>query len=230
MYGPEVNLQAEICIDVLVHIPPLEEEFIGTEVKGDARALEHETDNLDQIADQVMSETLNRLYVSTPDTPTETRIDIDPTTTQLLRQIELTRDAKIFRRLEETIERPDGRELNKATFYTQTRSRENPENWLSGPKQEGDWEQIKQDLGKYEDVSLPKSETRTRGDEWRDDILKQIGIMRLDLATGDLNIQKEMPERLLRARLPRQVREETAVGESDVVLAIWGQYIEQRTV
>lgn len=229
VYGPEVLIQHSpdrIFVDVLLHVKPPGEEVIGIEVKQSADAFER-TSNLDQLKEQAETGVLDRLYACTPQTSNRTRLDIDPTATQLIQQLEWGKLMMAFRRLEGTIQLPDGRELSKGAFYGKRRFKTDREKLVDRAKREGDWEQIEQNLEEYDDATLGGGADWDRGNEWLHDVLKQIGILRVDLDSGEFSVQKEMPEHLSRSQKPARLRQNGSIDESDVVHALWNYYVEK---
>lgn len=231
VWGPEVEVGGR-RIDIVVDTSlPDQAEFqladrIGIEVKTAVDAFETNNSNLTQIIDQAKTGKIDRLYVCTPDTgrDEDTRLDINPELSQLANQLEFSQSSIAFRGLTGTVQNSPTTEISKPAYYTKLLYRDK-EKVIKELKRRGDFETVKQNLQNNDAASLD-GYSFTKRNNWIDPILQKIGILRFDVETGKLRVQKEAS--YLDRSSEWAARNE--VTESDVVHAVWSHYIEHTDV
>lgn len=228
-FGPEANLGA-LNIDVLVDLSPIEgalagvDERIGIEVKESPDAFERKTSNLEQVVEQARSGLFDRLYICTPDSNVETRLDIDPERSGLINLLDLAESSIAFRGVTGKIRGADGTKLPKPAYYTQLLN-EDKEKLFEVLRSEGDLERVQQNL-KNNDYASFEFDDRERKDEWIDPILKKVGIIRFDEGRGTVRVQREAE--FLNTTDSDWSRQGT--DEADVVHAVWEHYLVKQNV
>lgn len=236
VHGPEANIgsaKVDIVLDISSTIdhPSYQEieveidECIGIEVKSFAEAFERSSDNLKQVAEQSRLDSLSRVYVCTPESDHETRLDIDPHNSELINWKEFSESSIAFRGVTGTIQLPDGREISKSAYYKRLLNQDK-DKLIEELKKEGDLKQVRKNLEETDAASTAEqTKYSDRGGEWLDPILKEVGILRFDLDTGEVRVQRNA-ERLEYIGRRSAVTGES-ISESDVVHAVWRHYRDQ---
>ncbi len=229
--GPEAGIGSS-KVDILINVSlPDENKFqlddqIGIEIKTAVDAFETDTSNLEQVIDQAKTGKIDRLYVCTPETDhdDDTRLDIHPEVSQLINRLELGQSSIAFRGIKGTVRNSQSREISKTAYYVKLLN-ESKEKLFRELKRRGDLGTVKQNLEEYDSASI-EGHSSTMRDQWIDPVLQEVGILRFDVETGNLRVQKE-------ASYFDRTSDWTSrpkVTESDVAHAVWCHYVEQPDV